>query len=264
MPYGIAKAENGVEIADNEDGTVTVLYANESAAKLAVTVKKEGSDTQYNYFLTGDAIDTNIPLTRGNGNYQISVLINIVDSQYSPLTTQKVVLQLADAKSAYLTSNQMISWEDTNNAIKKANRLANQYQSQTSKIKAIYKYLVKNFEYDYDKYKQNSNGNLAYYTPNIEDTFEKKKGICYDIATLTSSMMRSVGVQTQMITGYPNNQYFDGTQYHAWNKVYYKKYKKWVVMDITCDMCLFQQGVPYRKLIMKKRAVQYNNIKYIY
>ena len=25
MPYGIAKAENGVEIADNEDGTVTVF-----------------------------------------------------------------------------------------------------------------------------------------------------------------------------------------------------------------------------------------------
>jgi len=84
------------------------------------------------------------------------------------------------------------------------------------------------------------------------------------MSALTASMMRSVGIQTKMVTGYPRNQYYNGTQYHSWNRVYSKKEKKWMVIDVTCDMCLYDQGVRYKKLSMKKKPSQYSNVKYIW
>ena len=262
VPHSVAHAENGVEIVNNADGTVTVTYENTSSKKIAVTVKKEGATTQYNYFLTDDTIDADIPLTAGNGTYKVSVLKNIEDSKYSSLSSEEVKLSLNDSKSAYLTSNEMITWDSKNAAIKKANRLTKKYKSQMSKIKSLYKYIVTNYHYDYDKYTANNSGKLSYYTPDIEETYSSKKGICYDMSALTASMMRSVGVQTKMVTGYPTSKYYNGSQYHAWNKVYAKKYKKWLVIDVTCDMCLYEQGTKYNKLSMKKKASEYSNVKY--
>lgn len=263
-PVVVAHAENGVGITNNGDGTVNVTYNNTHQSKIAVTVKKEGQSTQYNYFMTDANIDTSIPLTAGNGVYQVSVLKNIEASRYSPLSSEAVNLYLNDSKSVYLTSNEMITWESKNRAIKKANALTARSKSQNAKVKTIYKYLVKNYHYDYAKYSANNSGSLAYYTPDIDVTYATKKGICYDMAALTSSMMRSVGVQTQMVTGYPTSKYYNGSQYHAWNKVYLKKSNKWAVLDVTCDMCLYEQGVSYSKLQMKKRASEYANVRYVW
>ena len=262
VPVMVAKAENGVGISDNKNGTVTVTYENESQAKIAVTVKKQGTSSQYNYFLQEAIVEVAIPLTGGNGVYDVAVLKNIEDSKYSPLTSQEVVLELVDSKSAYLTSNKMLDWNQKNAAIKKANKLVKKCKNQNAKIKTIYSYLVKNFHYDYDKYSENSSGNLSYYTPNISDTYKTKKGICYDMSALSASMLRSVGIQTKMITGYPQSRYFNGQQYHAWNKVFSKKNKDWIIVDVTCDMCLYEQGVKFSKLSMKKKASEYSNVKY--
>lgn len=263
-PSLIAHAENGVAIDDNKDGTVKVTYSNTNNKKIAITVKKDGANTQYSYFITAESIDTNIPLTSGNGTYKVSVLKNVEDSRYTPLSSEEVDLSLSDQKSAFLTSNQMINWNSKNKAVKKANKLSRKYKSQYSKIKVIYKYIVTNYHYDYAKYYQNLSGNLAYYTPDVDVIFSEKKGICYDISALTACMMRSVGIQTKMVTGYPNTEYYDGTQYHAWNKVYTKKYKKWVVLDVTCDMCLYEQGIKYNRLSMKKKASQYSKVRYVW
>lgn len=264
VPGSVAKAENGVDIADNGNGTITVTCENKTQTKIAVTVKKTGTDSQYNYFVTDADVNLSVPLTAGNGTYQVSVLKNIKDNQYSPLMSSEVELELEDSKSAYLTSNDMLCWNKKNAAIKKANKITKKYKSQENKIKALYKYLVKNYDYDYDKYKQNTSGNLAYYTPDISKTYKSKKGICYDMSALTASMMRSVGIHTKMVTGYPNSKYYNGSQYHAWNKIYLKKTKKWFNMDVTCDMCLYDQGVKFKKLSMKKKATEYSNIKYVW
>ena len=261
---GEIEASNGVGIADNENGTVTVTYENEDESKIAVTVKKSGESNQYNYFVEQKDVEVSIPLTSGNGTYNICVLQHIEDNKYSPLTSEEIELELEDYKTAYLSSNEMIKWEEKNKAIKKANKIAKKYKSQMSKIKGIRAYLVKKFDYDYEKFAENESGNLSYYMPDINETFRTKKGICYDISALTASMMRSVGIQTKMVTGYPCNDYFDGVSYHAWNKVFSKKYKKWLVLDVTCDICLYDQGVEFGKIPLKKKGSQYSNVKYEY
>lgn len=263
-PVITAHAQNGVGISDNQNGTVTVKYDNGEKNKIAITVKKTGESSQYNYFVENENVNAVIPMTSGNGTYTVAVLKNIDGNRYSPLSSAEVSLNLKDSKASYLTSNEMIKWSKKNAAIKKANKLTKKYKGQMNKIKALYKYLVTNYHYDYKKFSKNTSGNLSYYTPNISKTYSSKKGICYDISALSASMMRSIGVQTKMITGYPNNKYFNGVSYHAWNKLYSKDKKRWMIVDITCDMCLYEQGVKYKKLVMEKKSSEYSNIKYEY
>ncbi|MCI8410094.1 MAG: transglutaminase domain-containing protein [Lachnospiraceae bacterium] len=263
-PTAIAHAENGVGISDNRNGTITIKYGNSNKTKIAITVKKNGDNTQYNYFIQEKNVNAIIPMTLGNGTYTISVLKNIEGNRYSPLSSKQVSLKLKDYKSSYLTSNEMIKWNKKNAAIKKANTIAKKYKGQMNKIKGIYKYLVTTYHYDYNKFSKNSNGSLNYYLPNINTTYKTKKGICYDISALTASMLRSIGVQTKMITGYPANKYFDGKSYHAWNKLYSKDKKKWLIIDVTCDMCLYEQKTKFSKLTMLKKSSEYSNVKYEY
>lgn len=263
-PTVVAHAENGVGISDNKNGTFTVKYANSSNTKIAITVNKSGADTQYQYIVQTKNVNAIIPMTLGNGTYTVSVLKNIEGNRYSTLSSAQISLKLKDYKSSYLTSNEMIKWSKKNAVIKRANKIAKKYKGQLNKVKGIYKYLVTNYHYDYNKFSKNSSGNLGYYMPNINTTYKTKKGICYDISALTASMLRSIGVQTKMITGYPSNKYFDGRSYHAWNQFYSKDKKKWIIIDVTCDMCLYEQGTKYKKLTMTKKASEYSNIKYEY
>lgn len=263
-PTAIIHAENGVGISDNRNGTVTIKYGNSSNTKIAITVVKNGDSIRYQYILQEKNVNAVIPMTLGNGTYTISVLKNIEGNRYSPLSSKNVSLNLKDYKSSYLTSNEMIKWNKKNAAIKKANKIAKKYKGQLNKVKGVYKYLVTTYHYDYDKFSKNSNGNLSYYMPNINTTYKTKKGICYDISALTASMLRSIGVQTKMITGYPSNKYFDGVSYHAWNKLYSKEKKKWLIIDVTCDMCLYEQKTAYSKLVMIKKSSEYSNVRYEY
>lgn len=263
-PFLTAKAGNGVNIADNKNGTVTVDYENATKARIAVIVQKQGSDKKYNYFDEAKKISVKIPLTLGNGNYNISVLKNISDNRYSPLSSENIKLSLKDGKKAFITSNLMLDWDSKNAAIKYANKIAKKQKDDYGKIKVVYKYVVTNYHYDYKKFNKNQSGGLSYYTPNINQTYKAKKGICYDIATLHASMLRSVGVTTKLITGYPKNKYFNGKSYHAWNQVYSTKKKKWMIIDPTCDMCLYEQKVKFNKLQMEKKTKEYSNTKYQY
>lgn len=262
VPVLSAKAENGVGISDNQNGTVTITYENSSQKRIAVIVKKLIGDTSsYNYFSTARKVDVDVPLTLGNGVYEITVLKNIANNRYSTLSSREVELALKDIKKAYLTSNQMINWSKKNAEIKYANKITKKCKTQYAKIAKIHKYIVTNYHYDYKKFSKNSNGGLTYYTPNNGTTYRTKKGICYDIAALNASMLRSMGIQTKLITGYPKNAYFNGVSYHAWNKVYSSSKKKWLILDVTCDMCLYEQKTKYKKLKMEKKAKEYSNVK---
>lgn len=258
------QAESAVGISDNKDGTVSVEYDNTTETKIAVMVVKAGTDKKYNYFSTDRKVDMDIPLTLGNGTYNVSVLKNISGTSYSPLLKEEISLALSDSKQAYLTSNEVINWNRTNTAIKKANSLTKKCKTEYAKIQKIYTYIVKNYHYDYEKLAKNQSGQLVNYVPDIEEVYKNKTGICYDISALNASMLRSLGIKTKLVKGYPVSKYYDGSVYHAWNKIYNKKKKKWIVVDATCDMCLYEQGAKFKLKNMEKKAKQYSRVTYEY
>ena len=63
------------------------------------------------------------------------------------------------------------------------------------------------------------------------ETFETKKGICFDYACLYVAMCRANNIKVRLITG----EGFNGVSWvgHAWNQVYVAKENRWINVDTT-------------------------------
>lgn len=241
-------------IENNNDGTVTLKYNNEYDVKVKLVVQLSGGK-QYKYDIPKGTLNINIPMTQGNGEYKFILCRNISGTRYAVMQTTSITQSLSSDEEAYLSSNYIISWNSTNNAVKKAAALA-KGKSGKAKIKVIYEYVVKNYSYDYDKAKNiDDESKTAAYIPNIDTVMSNGKGICYDISILLASMLRSVDVPTKVVTGYTPN----ATVYHAWNNVY--ESSKWNVIDATYDL---QMHKAKRKYSMYKSYSDYKDIVYTY
>ena len=67
-----------------------------------------------------------------------------------------------------------------------------------------------NIQYDFDKAASVQSG----YLPDIDETLNTKKGICFDYAALMTAMLRVQRIPTKLVVGYTGNLY------HAWINVY--------------------------------------------
>jgi len=240
-------------IENANDGTVKLVYNNDNDARVKLLVQFTGG-TQYKYDIPKGNVDINIPLTQGNGEYKLILCRNISGTKYAVVQTVSVTQRLSSDNDAFLSSNLIIDWNTTNEAIKKAQELAKKGGSK--KIKYIYDFVVKNYSYDYDKANNiNEIAKYSQYIPNIKKIYTDKKGICYDYSVLLASMLRSVGVPTKVVTGYTVN----ATVYHAWNNVYDNS--KWNVIDATYDAQMYRAKRSYS---MYKSFSDYKDIVYTY
>ncbi len=159
-------------------------------------------------------------------------------------------LRLASKNEVFLQSTQTIKWDNNMNSIRKAKELTVNAKTDEEKVSAIYRYIINNVKYDYDK----KNSMSTDYIPSIEGTLKSSQGICYDYAALFAAMLRSVDVPTKLIMGYKN----DINEYHAWNQVYLKDTKQWVTIDTTYDSIKAKGKSPYA---MIKNVSDYSLLK---
>ena len=120
-----------------------------------------------------------------------------------------------------LTNGQATLW-DTKTVVL-ANEICSDCDTEEEKVKAIYEWMIHNFEYDYG------------YTPmvqyfNVHQTIKTRKGICYDFSHLFAALCRSQHIPCFVVDGdkRDNNQY-----HHTWNRVYFND--SWWNMDVTFD-----------------------------
>ncbi len=212
-----------IVVSDVASGIVGVQYSHDSDHKIKVMIAK--GDAKYYYNLSAAEEQENYPLQLGSGIYQVSVLENITDNRYKSVLSQTVQVNLTDSTKAFLQSVQGIEWNASMKAIQKAQDLTQGMQNDSAKVKVIYEYIVDNFSYDHAKIDKLTSD----YLPDVETIFAAKKGICYDYASLTAAMLRSVGVPAKLVKGYTDN----AVGYHAWNEVYLNQ--QWVVIDTTYD-----------------------------
>lgn len=59
------------------------------------------------------------------------------------------------------------------------------------------------------------------YLPDIDETLSTKKGICFDYASLTAAMLRSIGIPAKLAIGY------SASVRHAWIDVYIQSVAGW-------------------------------------
>jgi len=121
-----------------------------------------------------------------------------------------------------LTNGQATVWDT--DTVKLANEICADCDTDEEKVKAIYSWMIYNFEYDYE-----CEPIIQYF--NVKKTIKTQKGICYDFSHLFAALCRSQNISCYVVDGDKR----DNFQYHhTWNRVYFDN--SWWNMDITFDI----------------------------
>ncbi|MBR6694046.1 MAG: transglutaminase domain-containing protein [Clostridia bacterium] len=120
-----------------------------------------------------------------------------------------------------LNNGQATLWDKA--TVELADEICDDCDTDGEKVKAIYEWMIHNFEYNYE-----FNPVIQYF--NARKTLSTRKGICYDFAHLFAALCRSQNISCCVVDG--DKQ--DNIQYHhTWNRVYFDN--SWWNVDITFD-----------------------------
>ena len=250
---------------DNENGTVKITFTAEEKETILILVDVPAGNVKantneavrYYYKLSEGKNVVNVPLTRGEGDYKIRICKVLDTGKASVLKTKEVKLTADGNKSVFDVSNLIVSYKASDTYIKKAKTLVKKCKTESAKVKKIYNYIISNYAYDYELLSVKAS--TSYYSPSNLNTYNRKLGICYDISALFSAMLRSVGIEARVVTGYTPNV----KEYHAWTQVWDSKKKYWYTIDATYDMCLYNSKSK-KKYTMIKKDSEYSDIVYMY
>ena len=159
---------------------------------------------------------------------------HVVDDQYATAFSQPLEVTLSDEFSPFLYPNQYVRFTADSLAVAKAASLAENCYSDLEVVEKIYDFVIGDVKYDKEKADNVKSG----YLPDVDETLETKKGICFDYASLMTTMFRSQGIPTKLEIGYTQELK------HAWISTYLDEIgwvdniihfdgKSWELMDPT-------------------------------
>lgn len=119
------------------------------------------------------------------------------------------------------------------------------FQTENDKIRAVYYWVAKTISYDVDNmFEVKFDEKLQ---DRIERTFNDKKGVCFDYASIFNQLANSVGVKSMVITGYTKwNKVKVDNLSHAWNAA--RIDNKWYLFDPTWGSGYVINGIFTRRL----------------
>lgn len=199
-----------IDTSHSDQGYVMCRYTG-SSEKAVVQITKSKTGTTYNYYIGSGKEYEAIPLTQGDGFYNIKIFSHLYDNQYTPVVDVSVDVVLENDFLPFLYASHVVNYDADSPAVARAQMLIKDVNDDDGKIAAIYRYIVKYIDYDDEKPKKV----VAGYTGNPDDTLRSGKGICIDYAVLAATMLRSQGIPAKVVYGTTP----EGT-YHAWISVY--------------------------------------------
>ncbi len=205
-----AQGEPAIDWTQSGDGYVTAQA--ESAARLKFQVKK--GDQTYNYDLPNDGTRTVYPINMGDGSYSFRIMQNTSGSNYVELYSVDTDVMLKSEFKPFLVSNMFCNYSGKSDCVSKVRELVSQATNCAEVVKMVCEYVAANVTYDNPKAAQlaTSSG----YVPDPDETLKTGKGVCFDYASLSAAMLRSMGIPTKIMTGYVGKD----EVYHAWIMVY--------------------------------------------
>ena len=144
---------------------------------------------------------------------------------------------VCNPEAPYLNNGGATLWDTQTEQL--ADEICTGCGTDEEKVQAIYQWIIRNFEYDYEYY-----AFIQYF--DIRQTLRTYKGVCYDFSNLFAALCRSQNIPCYVVDGTP---YDCSTASHTWNRVYYNN--SWWDVDVTNDTTANQNNEkPYgfRKL----------------
>lgn len=237
VPEASGTASNGNDIvtfdaSHTDQGYIMVQYRG---ANQKVKLQISGPDgVTYTYLLSKGGNYETFPFTAGNGTYALRLLENVNGDTYSIAFTLDLDVTITNEFTPFLYPNQYVNFTADSKTVAKGKKLAKKARSDLDVVKNIYHYVIKNITYDDDKAE-----NAAYgYLPNVDETLDSRKGICFDYAAVMTAMLRSQAIPARLEVGYA------GEAYHSWISTYVDDIgwvddiikfdgKSWKLMDPT-------------------------------
>lgn len=182
-----------------------------SEADTKVNIQVTGPDqVVYKYFIDTPNENTVFPFTAGSGAYVVLAYENISQDQYAALLTHSLSVNLENEFLPFLYPNQYVNFSADSDAVRLAGELSADAKTDLDALNIIYQYVTANIVYDNEKAATVETG----YLPDIDETLESGRGICFDYASLTAAMLRSLSIPTRLEIGY------SGDIRHAWVDIY--------------------------------------------
>lgn len=213
----------GIDTSHVSEGYVAASATNSARLKFQVV----RGDASYNYDLPGDGTPIVCPLNMGNGTYTFRIMQNTSGNNYVEIASAQANVQMTDEFEPYLRPNQFCSFTDSSQCVQQARQLAADAANEGDVVRAVYQWVVGNITYDYDKAAELATA--TGYIPDPDATLAARSGICFDYASLSAAMLRSLGIPCQVITGYVAPDQL----YHAWNMVYING--TWVSVEFSIN-----------------------------
>lgn len=216
-------AAGGIDTSHVSEGYVAASATNSARLKFQVVC----GDASYNYDLPGDGTPIVCPLNMGDGAYTFRIMQNTSGNNYVEIASAQAKVQMDDEFEPYLRPNQFCSFTDSSQCVQQARQLAADASNEGDVVRAVYQWVVGNITYDYDKAAELATA--TGYIPDPDATLAARSGICFDYASLSAAMLRSLGIPCQVITGYVSPDQL----YHAWNMVYING--TWVSVEFSIN-----------------------------
>ncbi len=199
-----------VDCSNTSDGYVVLTYlGNNEKVKFQITTPDK---TKYTYLVSKYGEPIVFPLTGGNGTYTFAVLESVDLSQdlYAIVFSQNEYISITDEYLPFLNPNIYADFSPNSLCVTKGQELAENCLTDLDVIENIYSYVTGSIVYDTEKAQSVAYG----YTPVPDETLASQTGICFDYASLMTSMLRSQRIPTRLEVGYA------GEIYHAWISCY--------------------------------------------
>lgn len=206
----VSAAAPVVDLSHASEGYVAASATSDARLKLQVVC----GEMSYNYDLPSDGSPIVVPLNMGDGAYRVRVMQNTSGNNYVEVYAVDTDVTLESEFAPYLRPNLFCDYDDSSAAVAKARELAAGAENEGDVMRDVCIWVASNITYDYDKAAELSG--TSGYVPSPDETLASGTGICFDYASLSAAMLRSLGIPCKVVTGYVSP---DGV-YHAWNLVY--------------------------------------------
>ena len=226
-----------VDYSNASDGYIMVKWLSQTDRQLRVRVTGP-SDVLYQYTIHPDGTFYVLPLSDGNGRYEVQIFEQNDSGKYGLALSLEFNVTLVDEFAPFLRPNQFVNFNENSKAVQKAAGLVTGKSGLNEMITVIYEFVTGNLSYDMDFAESVMGGGEKGYIPDLDAVLDRGKGICFDYAAVMTAMLRSQGIPTKMVFGYADDIY------HAWISVFSEETgwidqviffdgESWTMMDPT-------------------------------
>ncbi len=196
-----------VDYSNASKGYIMAQYTG-SNPKVKLQLDIEGKTYSYDLSTGGDW--EAFPLSMGSGKYTAGIYENISGEEYSQAFKESFDAKLDEEFGPFLHPNQFVDFTEKTKVVPISEDVCTGVKTDLGAVEKMYEYVVNNIDYDYDKAATVQPG----YLPDIDETLDTGKGICFDYASVLTAMLRVQGIPCKLVIGYA------GSAYHSWISVY--------------------------------------------